>query len=498
MHTVSETPQFSNLPINPPFDSCNKSSLAEYQPSLDKPWNQTRVNHLLRRMGFGANPEQISSYQNMEPGDVVDQLFSQAQGLEFPEAGNWEDFTEDDYRNNTPAVVEEFNTWKRSWARRMINHGFREKLTLFWHNHFVTQIETYFCLTWMYEYHQILFDYSMGNFKQFVYEIGKTPAMLLYLNGVQNLKGAPNENYARELYELFTLGRDRGYTQEDIKETARALTGYQGLTAFCQPILFLSLTFDNGEKTIFGKTGKWGYDDVHEILFSEKGYLIAQHICRKIYRNFVSPSPNEQIINGLAQIMVDEDFELEPVFKKLFKSEHFFDDAATGSLIKSPLELMIGMFSQIGSEVSDSLLDQALQVSDFAFDQILFSPVDVAGWTGDRTWINTETLPLRWTVSDIFLLSVFTESPETLRIIAKQLSDNSKDPKVVTDSIVQFFTTNGFSSELDQMEALEVFKAEVPQNYFDDELWSLDWDTVPTQTGLLLIQIFRSPEFQLT
>jgi uncharacterized protein (DUF1800 family) len=179
-----------------------------------------------------------------------------------------------------------------------------EKLALFWHNHFVTRNEDYGCPSYLYQYHKLLQQYALGNFKTFVKEIGKTPAMLVFLNGVQNTRFNPNENYARELYELFTLGRDNGYTQQDIVQTAKALTGWNSLenNQYCGRINFFPALHDPAQKTIFGKTNTYNYDTLHDLLFAERAVQISEYICGKLYRYFVSPQVDEVIVSELATI----------------------------------------------------------------------------------------------------------------------------------------------------------------------------------------------------
>lgn len=185
---------------------------------------------------------------------MVDSLINQAIALPLPPEPEWAYWDVTRYTVREVAV-EQIYGWMRQWFLSMINNGAREKWALFWHNHFVTRLEVYGCPSYMYQYHKLLQQYAFGNFKTFVKEIGKTPAMLAFLNGVQNTRFQPNENYARELYELFTLGRDNGYTQMDVVETARALTGFNSLenNQYCGKINFVPALFDNGAKTILGK-----------------------------------------------------------------------------------------------------------------------------------------------------------------------------------------------------------------------------------------------------
>ena len=242
------------------------------------------------------------------------------------------------FRDHQKIVFEDF-----------LNNGFRERLTLFWSNHFVTEYYMYNHPAYTFRYYNNLQKNALGNFKEFVRNIGLDDAMLMYLNGYENKNNAPNENYARELYELFTLGEGNGYTQDDITETARALTGYNSRTNG-GPISFNPNRFDDGEKTIFGKTGNWNYDDVIEILFEEKTDLIANFICTKIYKHFVSPVVNENIISELSSDFIQNNFELLPIFKKLFKSEHFFNVDASNVIIKSPIDLMVFMMKSNGTK----------------------------------------------------------------------------------------------------------------------------------------------------
>jgi len=272
--------------------NCNISSLTPYVPSSNMPWNVKRIQHLFRRLGFGANPVKISQALSLQPDALIDQLLNEAINLPTSPAPFWANWTISKYTDPNEYIAQNIE-WTVQWSKEMLTQGVREKMALFWHNHFVTELDKYRCPSWQYEYHKILQGYAFGNFKDFVKAIGRTPAMLVYLNGVQNTRFEPNENYARELYELFTLGRDNGYTQQDIQETARALTGWNGFTELCAPITFVNAFFDNGQKSIFGRTGNWNYDTLHDVLFEQRANQIATFVCTKIYRAFVSPTVDE-------------------------------------------------------------------------------------------------------------------------------------------------------------------------------------------------------------
>lgn len=478
--------------------NCATGTLAPYTPSDNAPWNRKRAMHLLRRMGFGLKPSEIENALQQSPGDLVDQLIDDALSLPLPPEPNWANWSTDDYDDFNEQRTEQLIEWITTWVGQLVTHGFREKLSVFWHNHFVTSYESYLCPSYMYEYTTLLRQHALGNFKAFTEDIGKCSAMLIYLNGVQNVRTNPNENYARELFELFTLGVDNGYTQDDIKQAARALTGWNGFSTdpYCVPITFVPFLHDGTIKTIFGQTGNWGYDDLHHILFTERRDEIATYICGKIYRAFVHPQEEEAIVGGLAQTFKDNDFELAPVFRQLFKSEHFFDEYNMGTVVKSPLELFLTTLRESGF----SYTPQALQiVSYLAGDlgqQLLFPP-DVAGWQGDRDWVDTSRLTGRWQGMDYLIFTTFQNQPQELVDLARELSNDSIDPYEVTAAIVDYLIPYGLDSQDAYERATTVFKWEVPQNYYDNGEWNLYWNEAPLQVGLLIRHISRLPEFQL-
>ena len=449
-------------------------------------------------MGFGAQPSEIEAALKRKPAELVDELVSSALNLALPPAPAWANMQYSDYQNFDQQIGPQYIEWTTRWMRDMYKNGFREKLALFWHNHFVTQGETYVCPSYLYGYHKILQQFCLGDFKAFVKAIGTSPAMLIYLNGVQNNRFSPNENYARELYELFTLGRDNGYTQQDIVETARALTGWNGFTSICAPIGFTSLGFDPGNKTIFGKTAAFNYDTLHDLLFQDRAVQISTYICRKIYRHFVHPEADESIVEGLAKTFRDNNFQIAPVFRQLLKSEHFFDDEVIGTIIKSPIEMMVSFFRQGGFafEAQDTTLGVVYLAGELG--QQIFQPVDVAGWPGNRNWVTSATLTGRWASMDLGLYGLYNSEPETYRKLAKALSPKPDDPVLTARAIVDFWLPRGLYRDADYESAIKTFKWEVPETYYASGSWNLDWEYVPAQVALLIQHISRLPEFQLT
>ncbi|MCB0569451.1 MAG: DUF1800 domain-containing protein [Phaeodactylibacter sp.] len=476
--------------------NCATGTLAPYVPSVDVPWNKQRVMHLYRRMGFGATPAMIEAALQMSPSDLADSIIDEAAALPPSPEPEWASWIIDDYENFNEQSQEQYVSWMLHWLNAMLTNGFRERLALFWSNHFVTKYESYVCPSHLYLYHKLLQQHALGNFRQFTYDIGKTPAMLIFLNGVQNTVLEPNENYARELYELFTLGQDNGYTQQDIVETARALTGWNDPLPLCGPVNYVVFLHDNGQKTIFGQTGNWGYDDVHNLLFTQRDEQVAHHICTKIYRYFVHPEVDTEIVAGLAQTFLDNNFELAPVFRQLFKSEHFFDPYVISTEVKSPVEHFLGFINEGNFPYNDDVLTI---IGYLAYDlgQQLFSPVDVAGWPGNRSWVDSSSLVGRWQGMDYFLFLLYQNAPTVLVQLAKDLSGLSTDPAEVAQAFIDHFLPNGMDTAEAYERATIVFKWEVPQNYYDNGWWNLDWETAPIQVVFLLRHIVRLPEFQL-
>ena len=480
-------------------DPCNTDSLATYIPSSSKPWNMRRVNHLCRRLGFGVDMNGIHAALESTPEDLIDSFIDQAINMPPTPAPSWANMTYSDYIDNgLDFNVETQNNqqeWKLQTLNDLLNDGLRGRITLFWHNHFVTELESYYCSSYLYSYYHLLQTHCLGDFKEFVREMGLNEAMLIYLNGFENTSQEPNENYARELYELFTLCVDNGYTQTDIEETSRALTGYNHWDDFCDQIYFNSSTFDSANKTIFGQEGNWGYDDVITILFEQKNTLIAKFICAKIYKYFVSPEINEAIVDDLASTF-GADFNIANLLRRLFKSEHFFADEAIGTIVKSPYDLTHNFLLTTNFTVNQEDIGAIFYYNMLA-GQELFNPVDVAGWQGDQDWINSSTLGGRWLGLENFIWYTWNHYQEELRDFAIATSDYSNDPAFITKSIIDRFVPNELYTLSDYDVATDIFKAEIPQIYYDDGSWNLNWDTVPYQLVLLFLHLTKIPEFQL-
>jgi len=479
--------------------SCITTSLLPYIPTSQNPWNKLRIRHAFRRLGYDASKTMVTDALSLSPNALIDQLINESlNASNWPEP-SWANFTNDDYSNLGFNFDDETQANHREVMLEVMNQmqttGLKGRLMMFWSNHFVTRLEDYYASNHLYEYYSTIEEHLLGNFQEFVRDIGITSAMLVFLNGVENTNNSPNENYARELYELFTLGVDNGYTQQDIVETSKALTGYNHRQNWTYPVYFDTSTFDTNDKTIFGQTGNWDYNDVIDILFQEKAPLIAEYICRKLYTYFVSATVNEDVVSDMATLFV-QDFNIVNVLRTLFKSEHFFDSKSIGIQIKSPYDMTMSYLKITSFSLQQDHYEGMLWFNN-VLGQQMFEPIDVAGWQGDRDWINSSTLTGRWQILQWTIWHTWNNFKEELRTFAIESSDNSSDPYVVVKSIIDRFMPLELYSVEDYQAATDVFKHNLPENYYENQLWNLQYESVPYQVVLLLLHLIKLPEFQL-
>ena len=487
------------------FVNCNTGTLAPYNAPLDK----LRAQHLYRRLGFSASLETIDLAVGQNAATLVNNLVDQALATAPIPAPEWAEWTNANYpedgdlaRQLRRAQREELNT---AYGNSLLNNNLFDRMSVFWSNHFVTELDVYDCNSFLYEYVNCLQRNALGNFRTFVSEIGLTSAMLRYLDGAFNNRNRPNENYARELYELFTLGEGVGYTEEDIIETARALTGYVNRGEVgCTKITFYPERFDTDDKTILGQTGNWGYDDVITILFEQRANQIAFFISKKLYNYFVHPDADaaeaQTILNGMAATFIANNFEIAPVLRQLFSSEHFFDETAIGVIIKSPFDLYFNLIKETNFGYTDGTVINFLDASAM-IGQELWDPVDVAGWQRDRQWINTNYIIGRWLTSEVFIEQFFQANQEqfrTLAINAVGAVSNPNDPDEYARAIIDSFLPKGLLTEQNYQTAIGVFRE--PYNdsgYYETNSWQIMLEDTPSQVFLLLLHIVREPEYQL-
>lgn len=357
--------------------------------------------HLLNRAGFGATPHEIAAYAPLTRPAAVDRLLGGTRKTAITPAPDWvkEPITPPRVLRN--ASQEE----RRAFQAQEIRRGFdlrtwwiaemlgtpsqlTERMTLFWHNHFVSSQQKVRYTRLMYEQNVLLRRHATGNFGDLLHAAAKDPAMILYLDSASNRKGKPNENFAREVMELFTLGEGR-YTEQDVREAARAFTGWS-LDLDTGEFVFRKMLHDDGPKTVLGRTGSYDGDAVLDLLLAQPG--TAEFVVAKLWREFVSPDPDPAAVQRIAARFRGARYDLKVALREIFLSEAFWAPEHRGALIKSPVDLVVGTMRALDFHVGDPL-PLALVVA--GLGQNLFSPPNVKGWPGGEAWINSSTLLAR-------------------------------------------------------------------------------------------------------
>ena len=436
-------------------------------------WDTLQLIHLLKRTLFGVTPANISAFSGMNMQQAVDALLTE-QPDPAPPVNNYGI----DDTGVAPGATwvkaplgdemlerKRMDSYKAWWTGQMINQqaSIHEKMVLFWHNHFVTETGMVNDSRFIYQYNLTLRQHALGNFKALTKAVTLDPAMLVYLNGYLNSKGAADENYARELQELFTVGKgpDSHYTEDDVRATARVLTGFR-VDRTNIVSLFDTTQHDitNKEfssfyqnKVISGKTGKEGateLDDLLNIIFLQPE--VAKFICRKLYRFFVyydiDEATEENVITPMADIFRTSGYDIKATLNALFISEHFFDPLNMACLIKSPADFCIGICREYGIKFPSDYTNQykgwaVIHGSAAAMLQNFGDPPLVAGWEAyyqepsfHELWINTDTLPKRNRLSDALVSSAGLSN---LRIdtlaFASQLPHPEDPAALVSDSL---------------------------------------------------------------
>lgn len=383
-------------------------------------WNRTTAAHLLRRAGFGGSAHLIDRLADMTPQNAVAYVIGQTMPEEdtrLPPMPEWittadelaqlrsqamqlsqeerRDFFQTQRRKEQQAVAK-LKIW---WLQQMLEspHMLREKMALFWHGHFATSAQKVQSSWANWHLYDVFRQQGLGDFRVLLRQVSRSPAMLQYLDNMRNRKGHPNENFARELMELFTLGIGH-YTENDIKEAARALTGW---TTDGAQFVYRRWWHDNDTKTVFGHTGNFNGDDI--LHFVCEHHAMPAFICRKIWEFFVYENPSDRMIRRLGRMWKARNYNLTELMREIFLSLEFYSERAMFRQIKSPVQLVVGLCRDL--HLSPDRLPQRLtQLAMRSMGQDLFYPPNVKGWPGNRAWINTNTLLTRYNLPVAILL----------------------------------------------------------------------------------------------
>jgi len=349
---------------------------AKYEPSEQHPWDMKKAGHLFRRAAFGANLVELHQAVKDGPGATITRLLAGQ-----PASPQYAELMQGAGRANIGHA-------RATWIVRMLDrHPVHEKLTLFWHNHFATSFAKVNSAGFMVSQYELMHRHAFGPFGPMLQEMSKDPAMMIWLDTILSTKGQPNENYARELMELFSLGIGN-YSETDIREAAKAFTGWEirnGKWSLNKP------QNDPGPKTFFGKKGNWQGEDIVRMCLEHAA--CPRFIARKMFRAYVSDSiePTKELIEPLAKAYRESGLNSGKLLETILRSNLFFASLTYRSKIKSPVEFALGIVRGLEIAVDATAIATVLQT----LGQDLFAPPSVKGWDGGPAWLNGQTLLFR-------------------------------------------------------------------------------------------------------
>jgi uncharacterized protein (DUF1800 family) len=364
------------------------------------PMGADEARHLLARTGFGPTPAEVAAFASLTRAEAVERLLVPGGPTARTAVPDWvgefiplrrvQQLSPDERKAFQREQLDKSLQLRAWWLHEMLTTDapLTERMTLFWHNHFVSSQQKVRSPVLMYRQNLLLRRHALGNFRALLHAIARDPAMVVYLDSAGNRRGRPNENFARELMELFTLGEGQ-YTEADIKEAARAFTGWS-LERDTGEFRFYRALHDDGEKTVLGRRGHFDGDAVLDILLDQPA--AAEFLMAKLWREFISPVPEPGEVQRLARVLRAGNYDIKPALRALLTSEAFYAPAHRAALIKSPVELVVGSLRQLAMAPKD-LRGAALATRGLGQD--LFAPPNVKGWPGGTAWINSHTLLAR-------------------------------------------------------------------------------------------------------
>jgi len=460
---------------------------------------QKHIQHLYNRAGFGINYKILNSIKSKSKKEIVSNLFSNAQknvtlNIDISEFEIFKTKSEkqlklelgrekiQELKKKSRKKIRELNY---AWVKRFSENDtvLREKMTLFWANVFVCRDNS---ILHIHQYNNVLRENSLGNFSCFVKAISKEPSMIKYLNLKQSVQKKPNENFARELMELFTLGVGN-YKEEDIKESARAFTGYN----FKKDGTFYlrENRHDFSEKTFFGKTGNFNGDDIIDIILEQR--QCAKFICTKVYTYFINPKIDENRLEEITAVFY-KNYDINHLMYYIFNSDWYYNEENIGVKIKSPIELLVGIQTTIPFTFEKK---QRLSYLQKMMGQILFYPVNVAGWKGGRNWIDCNTLMFRMKLAALLLNNavINLEEKGNFEDSFDKYYKSTKKRKKYIKTVVNW---NDFEKNYGQLSAIELQDLLITSTLDKDTQNLLDNLKIQSNKEFC-VQLMSIPEYQL-
>ena len=395
-----------------PLDKLNPAEeWAAWKTTARDQFNYKWAGHLYRRAGYGSTPSELKEAVAIGFDETFEKMLAPAKNplKALPAVNN---------NPNLPAGAIQI---RATWLQRMLSGAepIRERMMLFWHNHFATSIAKIMDARLMQKQHDLIRKHALGKFGPFLKEMSRDAAMLIWLDSNQNVKAHPNENYAREVMELFSLGVGH-YKEKDIQEAARAFTGWHvsapndGERRFA----FRDIEHDSGTKTVLGRTGLWDGDDVLRILLEQAA--CPQFLVRKLYAYFINENlqPPDSFLKPLADDLKKADLDISVTVKTMLRSRHFFSAYAYRQKVKSPIDYVLGVSRMFGTGATGSVV-----ISPYSLigtlelqGQQLYQPPNVKGWEGGKAWLNTATVLARHNFAYEICNGMKTLNEETVKI----------------------------------------------------------------------------------
>lgn len=405
-----------------------------YIPDAADPFDARKAAHLLRRAGFGAPPAEIAAAVTKGLDETIDDLFAAAEDEEQEFERTFNQIGGRFVNAGDTGVCQ---AW---WIYRMMTTRvpLREKLALFWHGHFATGIQKVGDTQLMLQQIDTFRKLGFGSLRELVLAVARDPAMIVWLDGESNVKEHPNENFARELMELFTCGIG-SYTEHDVHEAARAFTGWHRSGS---QFAFVPDVHDTGTKTLLGRRGKFGGEDVIDLLMAHPA--TAKFLARKLLRFFAAPDPAADVLAEAAELYDRTQLNTRLFLRELFHSRYFFSEACRRSRIASPAEFVIGIARTLN--LRQPALDLVGQINPMG--QELLAPPNVKGWDGEEKWINSTTLAARMTYARSIPDMNASDNRFNPHFPAEELvAADNKSPADIVEKLVQALFQGEVSNE---------------------------------------------------
>ncbi len=355
-----------------------EEDLARFEPSASEPWTREAAAPLLRRAGFGGTRGEVETAFARGPQGTVDLLVRPAENPAYREA-----------RESVLPLLDfaDVAILQAGWLLRMLSGGdpLRERLALFWHGHFATSNRKVGSLRLMHGQNLLFLEKGAGSFRDLVLAVARDPAMLVWLDGNENEKGRPNENFARELMELFTLGLGP-YTEVDVREAARAFTGWHTSQG---SFSFNARAHDGGEKSVLGRRGPFDGHEIVDLCIQQDAS--PRFLARKLFACFAFPDPSPVLLDALAARFRETEGNVGLLVETILRSRAFFSPTAARSVVKSPVEFAVGALRALGLRADAKALGAFLR----EMGQSLFEPPNVTGWEGGRAWVGAASVLAR-------------------------------------------------------------------------------------------------------